>query len=315
MGRYAVLRRIEGLDPAVDFREICRLMVTLEFPWDMNQALSFALFRTYAVPSIGGLLARTGELVDRVQKRYDDTVVILDEILEHGPRDGDGRTALRRMNRMHGSYAIADDDLRYVLATFVVMPIRWMDAYGWRRFTDVERIAQANYYRELGRFMGIGDLPATWQDFSAYLDEYERAHFAFDPGARRVADATLGLLTTFPPFSLLPAALVRRMSYALMDDPLLDAFRYPRPNRLVRAVVRMGLAARGRALRFAPPRRRPRYPRDMPQVRSYPHGYDVAALGTFPEREDAVISTSRSCCSPGSSPDAPAAASASGASG
>jgi hypothetical protein len=31
-----------------------------------------------------------------------------------------------------------------------------------------------------------------------------------------------------------------------------------------------------------PPRRRPLYPRDLPQVRSYPHGYDVAALGTFP---------------------------------
>jgi hypothetical protein len=285
MRRRAVLRRIEDLDPAVDFREICRLMITVEFPWDMNQALSFALFRTYAVPGIGGLLARTGELVDRVQKRYDDTVLILDEILEHGPRDGDGRTALRRMNRMHGFYGIGNDDLRYVLSTFVVMPIRWMDAYGWRRFTEIERMAQANYYRELGRFMGITDVPETWQAFAHYLDAYERAHFAFDPGARRVADATLGLLTTFPPFHLLPAALVRWMSYALMDDPLLDAFGFPHPNRAFRFVVRAGLAARGRALRFFPPRRRPRFPRDMPQVRSYPHGYDVAALGTFPAGE------------------------------
>src|SRR3954469_1548334 len=170
MGRYAVRNRILDLDPAADFREICRLMTTFEFPWDMNQALSFALFRTYAVPSIGSLLARTGELVNRVQKRYDDTVLILDEILEHGPAEGEGRTALRRMNRMHGFYGIGNDDLRYVLATFVVMPIRWMDAYGWRRFTEVERIAQANYYRELGRCMGIQGVPATWQAFSRYLD-------------------------------------------------------------------------------------------------------------------------------------------------
>jgi hypothetical protein len=287
MGRRSVLRRIEDLDPAVDFREICRLMTTLEFPWDMNQALSFALFRTYAVPSIGGLLARTGELVDRVQKRYDDTVVLLDEILEHGPTEGPGRTALRRMNRMHGSYAIGQDDLRYVLSTFVVMPIRWMDAYGRRRFTEVERIAQANYYRELGRYMGIRDVPATWQAFARHLDAYERAHFGFDPGARRVADATLDLLTTFPPFHLLPPALVRRMSFALMDDALLDAFRYPRPHPAFRAAVRAGLRVRGRALRLAPPRRRPRLPRDMPQVRSYPAGYDVAALGTFPDRDAA----------------------------
>ena len=52
----------------------------------MNQSLSFALFRTYAVPSIGALLARTGEFTERAQKRHDDTVLILDAVLEHGPR-------------------------------------------------------------------------------------------------------------------------------------------------------------------------------------------------------------------------------------
>src|SRR6185312_2457677 len=165
MGRYAVRNRILDLDPAVDFREICRLMTTFEFPWDMNQALSFALFRTYAVPSIGGLLARTGEFVERAQKRHDDTVLILDAVLEHGIGSEEGRTAIRRMNQMHRSYAISNEDLRYVLATFVVTPIRWLDAFGWRRMTDMERVASANYYRELGRHMGIRDIPATWQAF------------------------------------------------------------------------------------------------------------------------------------------------------
>src|SRR5438309_11423679 len=113
MGRFDVLHRMQGMNPERDFHEIYRLMCAFEFPWDMNQSLSFALFRTYAVPSIGALLARTGELVERVQKRYDDTVLILDEILEHGPAEGDGRTALRRMNRMHGAYGIGNDDLRY----------------------------------------------------------------------------------------------------------------------------------------------------------------------------------------------------------
>ena len=52
MKRYDWLRRIERLDPETDFYEIYRISSTHEFPWDYNQSLSFALFRTYAVPSL-----------------------------------------------------------------------------------------------------------------------------------------------------------------------------------------------------------------------------------------------------------------------
>jgi hypothetical protein len=282
MGRFDVLRRIEELEPARDFAEIYRLMGTHEFPWDLNQALSFALFRTYAVPSIGSLLARTGEFTQRPQKRYDDTVLILDAVLEHGAASTEGRTAIRRMNQMHRAYAIGNDDLRYVLATFVVTPIRWLDDYGWRRLTEIERVASANYYRELGRLMGIRDIPPTWQAFSRLLDAYEREHFGFDAGGRTVAEATLALLATFPPNHRLPAAVVRRISLATMDAPLLGAFAFPRPSPLLRTLVRGGLKARGRAVRLMPPRSRPFFARQLPQIRSHPDGYDVANLGTFP---------------------------------
>ena len=282
MGRFDVLRRIEALDPERDFAEIYRLMGTHEFPWDMNQALSFALFRTYAVPSIGGLLARTGEFTERAQKRHDDTVLILDAILEHGMRSEEGRTAIRRMNQMHRSYDIGNDELRYVLATFVVTPIRWLDAYGWRRMTEVERVASANYHRELGRHMGIRDIPQTWQAFTRLLDAYERDHFAFDLGGRTVAEATLALLATFPPNDRLPVGVVRRISFATMDDALLDAFAFPHPSRLTRGLVRSALKARGRVVRFLPARTEPYFARQLPQVRSYPAGYSVAELGTFP---------------------------------
>ena len=282
MGRFDVLHRIEAMDPERDFAEICRLTGTIEFPWDMNQALSFALFRTYAVPSIGGLLARTGEFTGRTQKRYDDTALILDAVLEHGATSGPGRAAIRRMNQMHHAWGVGQDDLRYVLATFVVSPIRWLDAYGWRPMSEVERAASANSYRDLGRHMGIRDLPETWQEFARLHDAYEDEHFAFDPGARAVADATLELFATFPMNRFTPTPVVRQMSYSLMDDDLLDAFRFPRPHRAVRALFRGGLRARGRLVRWLPPRREPYFARQLPQIRSYPDGYEVAALGTFP---------------------------------
>lgn len=252
-----------------------------EFPWDIEQALSFALFRTYAVPSIGSLLHETGELTHRTQKRYDDTVILLDEMGQHGLASDRGRRALRRMNQMHAMYDIGVDDLRYVLSTFVVVPIRWLDQYGWRPMCEAERIATTHYYRELGRHMGITDLPATWQGFMRLMDAYEREHFARDPRGQEVADATLRLMATFPPFHLLPARAVIRFSRAYLDDALLDALGYPRPTRLERRLARTALRARAAWLRRQPPRLEPLHPRDRGNVRSYPDGYEIDRLGTF----------------------------------
>ena len=280
--RLRRLRRLEGLDPVANFHEIYRATVTLEFPWDMKQALSFALFRTYAVPGIGELLAGTGEFTRRTQKRYDDTALILDAIVEHGFGTEQARDAFRRMNQMHGAYPISNDDLRYVLSTFVVTPVRWLDAYGWRPMAPAEKAASVNYYSEVASHMNIRAVPSSYAGFEHLMDDYERRHFAFSPGGRAVADATLDLLGTFPPFRLLPARLVRPVAYALMDDPLLAAFRYPRPNPALRSAVRGALAARGQAGRWRRPRSEPRFARQNSDIRSYPDGYELSCLGTFP---------------------------------
>lgn len=289
MGRYDLRDEIAHLDPETDYVRISTLLATREFPWDITQALSFALFRTYAVPSIGRLLFETGEFTERTQKRYDDTVLVLDAVLEHGLGSTDGRTAVRRMNQMHRAHGIPDDDLRYVLATFVVSPVRWVDAYGWRRYTSGERDATTAYYRDLGRHMGITQLPTTYAGFEALMEDYEREHFAFDEGARAVADATLDLLGTFAPNRWAPRAVVRQLAFSLMDDHLLDAFHYPRPTRPVRAIFRSALTTRGRLVRLLPPRTEPTFGRQNPTVRTYPDGYRVEDLGTFPGTAD-------SCC-------------------
>ena len=163
-----------------------------------------------------------------------------------------------------------------------VVPLPWMDAYGWRPFTETEKVASANYYRRLGGHMNIKSVPETYQEFSVLADAYEREHFAFDEGGRAVAESTLRLLATFPPSHRLPAGLVRRACFALMDDPLLEAFGFPFPHPVLRSVVRTGLATRGRVVRYLPPRKTPRYARQLPNLRTYPHGYDITQLGTFP---------------------------------
>lgn len=276
--------RSEQLDPVRDYREISLHVSAYDFPWDNLQALSFALFRTYAVPSIGRLLDETREFTDRVQKRYDDTGLLLEEVQRHGFDDTRGRSAVRRINQMHGRYDISNDDFRYVLATFVVVPKRWMDDHGFRTLTPNELAATTNYYLELGRHMNIKDLPTDFAEFEKLLDDYEREHFAFDEGGRRVADSTLDLMTTFFPNNLAPKPVVRRFAYSLMDEPLLRAFRYPIPTRFERWFFRGAMRVRARLLRLFPARSKPKWVSTYGYFRTYPAGYDIEDLGTFPRR-------------------------------
>ncbi|MET7652004.1 MULTISPECIES: oxygenase MpaB family protein [unclassified Streptomyces] len=280
MERFERLRQIRRMDPYEDAFEIYRLTAAYEFPWDFTRALELALYRTYAVPGIGRLLAETAELTDRTQKRYDDTALLLDAVVEHGFDSEQGRTAVRRINQMHRAYDIGNDDMRYVLCTFVVMPKRWIDAYGWRRLSRHEIVACTEYYRTLGQRMGIRGIPETYEEFEACLDDYEAAHFSWDEGARRVSDATLAMMASWYPGPLAP--VLRTATLALLDEPLLKAFRYTPPGPATRAVVRAAVRARGRLVRLMPPRRAPHHARQNREIKGYPNGYRLGELGTCP---------------------------------
>src|SRR4051812_47642995 len=104
------------LDPERDHQEIAFRLTCHDFPWDTVRALDFAFFRTFAAPKISVLLDSTGEFGYRPQKRYDDTDLILSEILEGGYDSPRGRAALRRMNRIHARFPIENEEKLYVLS-------------------------------------------------------------------------------------------------------------------------------------------------------------------------------------------------------
>lgn len=280
--RFAMRDRIAQLDAEADCREISQLLQYYEFPWDLMQAASLAQFRTFAVPSIGELLGATGEYTERVQKRYDDTVLLLAAFLDHDLASDTGRRAIRRLNNMHSAYEIANGDMLYTLATLLVGPVRWIAEFGWRDLTAHEITGFTNHLRNVGRHMGIKDIPGTYAEFAAFYDEYERAHFAYSAGGRAVADSTLRLMTTFPPNDRLPAAVSLRIARAMMDEPLTSALGYRPTSALERVLVRGALKTRGRLLRRARPRTLPYLTAEIPYIRSYPDGYEVDELGTFP---------------------------------
>jgi hypothetical protein len=276
MGRYDRLHEIERLDPERDCQRVVHLSFGYEFCWDSTRALELALYRTYCVPSISGLLDRTGEFYRAAQRRYDDTAILIAEMCEWGFEGGRGRQALERINWAHGHFDISNDDFLYVLSTFVYEPIRWIDRYGWRPTCRTERLGYYYFWREVGARMGIYDIPPSYEAFEAWSREYERSAFRYTETNRKIGVATRELFVSWYPSPLAP--LVRRAIHALLDDEVLDAFGFPKPSRVARKSIRGMLRLRGRVGRWLPPRRRPSF-FTARRNRTHPAGYEIGSLG------------------------------------
>jgi hypothetical protein len=276
MGRYDRLRAIEKLDPKRDHVEIYHLMCGYEFPWDMTRALEVALYRTYCVPSISALLDKTGEFYKRTQRRYDDTALIVAEISKWGYESERGREAIRIMNRAHSRFAISNGDYLYVLSTFIFEPVRWIDRFGWRRLSRNEQLASYYFWCEVGRRMGIKEIPESYEKFQKFARAYERDNFRFAETNQRIGSATRDLFASWIPRIFTP--LVRSGIYALLDDAMLESFGFPRPSPLMRKLVCAALLMRGWIVRILPARQTSNFFTDRPN-RTYPDGYEIGKLG------------------------------------
>jgi len=276
MSRPRILDEIRRLDPESDDQRIVFLSTCYEFPFDTTRSLEFALFRTFGIPTISALLDRTGEFANRAQKRYDDTDLLVSELMEWGYESDRGRRALRRMNQLHGRFEITNDDFLYVLSTFVFEPIRWNARFGWRPLCEQERLGYFQFWRQVGRRMNIKDIPTVYAAFEQFNREYEQCHIQFTETNRRVGTATRELFVGWFPRLLAPA--VRATIHALLDDPLREAFGFPQPSRLMCRLVAGSLCVRSRLAGLLPGRQRPRL-RTEGRPPTYPSGYTIEQLG------------------------------------
>lgn len=276
MQRLERFYAIQKLDPIRDNCEMCRQLAGYEFPWDMTRALEIALFRTFCVPSIATLLDRTAEFHQRPQKRYDDTGLMISLILKLGHDTPEGQSVIQRMNQIHGHFPISNADFLYVLSTFIYEPVRWIEQFGWRQLSLLEKQALFYFWFSVGQQMGIQEIPGTYESFEQYNLEYEREHFHYSEANQRVGESTLKLFLSWFPAPLRP--LVRPFVYAIMDDRMIEAFGFPSPQSWQRHFLEQLLRSRGRLLRYFPPRQTSTFYSDEPQ-RSYPQGYDLADLG------------------------------------
>ncbi|MGW2625321.1 oxygenase MpaB family protein [Micromonospora taraxaci] len=276
-GRYANLNRIRTLDPERDYLDIYQTMLRYEFPWDMKLGLNLAFNRSFSNPAIAAVHTTTGELTDRTQKRIDDTGLLMYEMVLNGFEQPRGLDALRRVNQIHRPYDISNDDFLYVLGCLVVIPTRWLQEYGWRPPCCHEQQATYLFYRELGRRMGITDIPGSYDEFETWFTAHDAAHLQPNDDAAAIERATrMLMLTRIPrPFAPLGNALVS----AMYDAPLRQAMRVDAPPWPVRAGLHVALKLRSRSQRwFGAPRTTALFA-DGIKAKSYPEGYEISQLG------------------------------------
>ncbi len=274
--RKSYLPYIRTLDPEKDHCQIVYITTGLEFPWDMVRALEVALLRTFASRSISEVLQRSGQFEKYGQKRYDDTALLIAEFMQWGYDHPRGKAAIERMNFIHSHFQIKNEDYLFVLSTFVLDPIKWMQQFGWRALDPIEEQALFRFFVEIGRRMQLHDLPESLDQMRARAAAYEAEHFAFAPENKRIADATIAVMEAwFPPFLRPP---VRPAVAALLDEALLEAFGMKKPAAAWRPVLEAGLRLRAQALRVINPHAKPSFVTDLPN-RTYPDGYQIEELG------------------------------------
>lgn len=255
---------------------ICYRLAGYDFPWELNRSLEIAVLKTFCVPRISALLRKTGEFEFRPQKRYDDTTLILGNILKWGHDSPKGRAAIAQMNRIHQRFHIHNEDFLYVLSTLIYEPVRWNQLFGWRPFTDIEKQALFEFWRVVGQQMGLNHIPETYAAFHDFNRAYEAEHFAYHRDNRAVGDAVVKLMQGWLP--VIAAPLIPNLVRAIADDSMQTAFGWSAPPPWLKQVIMRGLRLRQRLMRFFPRRQRPHFGVDQPN-RTYPEGYQINQLG------------------------------------
>jgi hypothetical protein len=258
--------------------KIYRNMVLFDFQSEIHAGFFVSYYRNFAVPSIARTLAGTGEMAARPLKRSYDTGIVIHEIIANGFDHERSRAMIGLLRRVHAGVPGTAEDFVYVLMTLLVLPLRWVEAHGWRRLTALEKDAATAFYSELGRRMGLGPVPGSFDAACRFLDEYEDRNLGPSPEGAALLAATVPALE-----NRLPAPLRRFSPLVLalmMDKPeVADALGLNRAPGALRLAFNAVLRARAIKVRTRPLPTSPSFVPGTANIAVYPDGYTLDQIG------------------------------------
>ncbi|KAJ7626092.1 hypothetical protein FB45DRAFT_922921 [Roridomyces roridus] len=226
----------------VEAQEVVQLVSMYDMPFLAEQALSFANFKTYAIPTISKLLCETRQLAseEHVSRRYADTRILAltwqncslsGRSIPTGSSTPtvDPRVSLSiaRVNWMHAKYKISNDDFLFTLSLVIFEPVRWTARYGWRELSLLEKHALFVFWSEVGRRMNIKDIPTSMQELQAWSEAYEEAHMIPAQTNHTLSKHTTGELLFPVPRRFGLRQVTEGLTRALLEDRVRIAMMEP----------------------------------------------------------------------------------------
>ncbi|EFA82351.1 hypothetical protein PPL_04776 [Heterostelium album PN500] len=157
--------KLQTFDPKKDgdVDEIIKFVVGYDFPFEMFLVLNFVSYRTFCSPTIAGVYAKTGGIVNDTDKRACDTDLLMHIWMDYGLD-----------STIHGLHSAKtrNVDFVFVIACLVIDSIQFANDYGWRSIEEKEKQAIWEFYRRVGERMEIKDLPKNLEDCYKIVDKY-----------------------------------------------------------------------------------------------------------------------------------------------
>jgi hypothetical protein len=278
-------------DPKAECEAIYQHLCCYEYPWECFYGINFAFYRTFSSPTIAKLYYATGHIANSTSKRVGDTDILMHAWVDFGIDSKEGRESWEHLNRIHGVWKkrTSNEDFVYVLCCFVVDTIRFIDVFGWRKLTQIEREAVFYFWEKVGRRMGIENIPHSLAEAETAVENYVESDVTSsetDEG-RHLTSAVTNLLCEW--YWFVPRRLVRSGATALLytigGASFVRKLGLPEPSPVMLLLLGVLAYLRAGLLTFFPMRTAPHRLSEILMQAHYPM---VTSLEAGPSRSSSA---------------------------
>lgn len=259
--RKWIAAEIARLDPRRDYARIWALSSTYyvnDFLMDWIYAITFPRFLVTLRGANAVLRDGAGKIYTDPDKRMDHTARHMLVWWENGPEDPATQRSVQSLNKLHRHWAKQypghfgfNEDYVYTLCYEAAMMHRLKLSLGMPGYDEKLQVAAWEFWSRMAQLFVAVDgeddqplegFPTDFAGINAYMDWYEGQDWPANPLGDEVADVILRpFAERYFPKILHP--LAKQMVTSLYPDFVFEVHGIPRPNPVIRRLVRAGFKA------------------------------------------------------------------------